>query len=216
MAGFDCEDYYVEHCFLVQVPRSVQSSVDVFEVFGHAPSSTEASWAPEVSLRAQIAKGKWDAISGEVRSEFNRRLRGERKKTGSWAQGNNGVQRLLGKELLVLVWAIEQEDVSVEHCEVALRNWLGLKPEERWWLYTMTAASTGLAHQAGMGWRDALRRALCFGTRQDLFSLATLTSRGRLPPRPNDGHKIVPDAQRRHFEFTALRNIGIAAREAFA
>src|SRR5438105_7002775 len=38
------------------------------------------------------------------------------------------------------------------------------EPEERWWLYTMTAAATGLAHQTGMGWRGALRQALCFGT----------------------------------------------------
>ena len=52
-----------------------------------------------------------------------------------------------------------------EEIAVAIRNWLGLKPEERWWLYTMTAAATGLAHQAGMGWRGALRQALCFGTR---------------------------------------------------
>jgi len=67
------------------------------------------------------------------------------------------VQRLLGKELLVLLWAIEQQNVSDEETAVAIRNWLGLKPEERWWLYTMTAAATGFAHQAGMGWRNALR-----------------------------------------------------------
>jgi Protein of unknown function (DUF3780) len=58
-----------------------------------------------------------------------------------------------------------------------------LKPEERWWLYTMTAAATGLAHQAGMGWRDALRRALCFGTRRDAFHLGAVAGRGSLEPR---------------------------------
>ena len=93
------------------------------------------------------------------------------------------MQRLFGKELLVLLWAIEQSDVSPEEIAVGIRNWLGLKPEERWWLYTMTAAATGLAHQAGMGWRDALRRALCFGTRRDAFHLGAVAGRGSLEPR---------------------------------
>ena len=66
---------------------------------------------------------------------------------------------------------------------VGIRNWLGLKPEERWWLYTMTAAATGLAHQIGMGWREALRRALCFGTRRDAFHLGAVAARGSLEPR---------------------------------
>ena len=83
----------------------------------------------------------------------------------------------------MLLWAIEQSDVSPEEIAVGIRNWLGLKPEERWWLYTMTAAATGLAHQVGRGWRDALRRALCFGTRQDAFHLGAVAGRGSLEPR---------------------------------
>jgi hypothetical protein len=34
-----------------------------------------------------------------------------------------------------------------------------------------------------MGWRDALRRALCFGTRRDTFHLGAVTGRGSLEPR---------------------------------
>jgi hypothetical protein len=37
----------------------------------------------------------------------------------------------------------------------ALRNWEALDPEERWWLYTMTVATTGQAMQKGLGWRKA-------------------------------------------------------------
>ncbi len=33
-------------------------------------------------------------------------------------------------------------------------------PEERWWLYTMTVATTGQAMQKGLGWRKALRAAI--------------------------------------------------------
>lgn len=207
MPGFDCADYYFEHCYLVSIPRGARDNVDVFEVYGRPPKPTEDSWSPEVTLRAQLPKTKWDAVSGEVRLEFNRRLKAERKKTGSWAQGPNGVQRLFGKELLVLVWAIEQDDISVEQCEVAIRNWLGLKPEERWWLYTMTAASTGMAHQAGLGWRAALAKALCFGTKRDVFSLGVLTGKGELPPRKNTGFKAEKDAERTRLEFAALKAI---------
>jgi hypothetical protein len=42
-----------------------------------------------------------------------------------------------------------------------VENWLGLKPEERWWLYTMTNAATGHALRGrNRGWRKALRFAL--------------------------------------------------------
>jgi hypothetical protein len=50
----------------------------------------------------------------------------------------------------------------------------------------MTAAATGLAHQQGMGWRGALRQALCFGTRLDAFHLGAVAGRGTLAPRANE------------------------------
>ena len=37
---------------------------------------------------------------------------------------------------------------------------LALAPEERWWLYTMTVATTGQAMRKGIGWRKALRAAI--------------------------------------------------------
>jgi hypothetical protein len=50
----------------------------------------------------------------------------------------------------------------------------------------MTAAATGLSHQQGMGWRGALRQALCFGTRLDAFHLGAVAGRGTLAPRANE------------------------------
>ncbi|MER9274171.1 DUF3780 domain-containing protein [Mesorhizobium sp. M0643] len=207
MSGFDCADHYLEHCYLVQVPRGPKDDVHVFEVFGRRPKETEESWGPEAIHRANVVKAKWDAISGEIRLEFNRRLKSERKKAGSWSLGNNAVQRLLGKELLVLVWAVEGEDISIEQCEVAIRNWIGFKPEERWWLYTMTAASTGYAHQTGLGWRGALAKALCFGTKQDVFSLGSMMGRGQLPPRRNDDFQSDRNSERTKLESAALKAI---------
>lgn len=214
MSGFDCKDYYREPSFLVTIPKTVREDVSIYEVFGRQPMPNESELAPETIRRAEIPKPKWDAISGELRLEFNRRLKADRRKTGTWSQGFNGVHRLLGKELLVLVWAIEPDDITIEQCEVAIRNWLGLKPEERWWLYTMTAAATGLASQLGIGWRGALTKALCFGTRNEVFNLKTLSDRGRLAPMPVNGG-IADKAERMKLELAALKSI-CSPRTAFA
>lgn len=196
-ANFDCADIYQEHAYLVRLTKGGDAKVQVSEVFGRAPTEREPQWAPEAILRCEAPRDVWDAASPEARAEFNRRLKAESKPAGRWGAEETAVQRLFGKELLVLLWAIELPDVKPEEVGVAVRNWLGLKPEERWWLYTMTAAGTGLAHQAGMGWRGALRQALCFGTRHDAFHLGAVTGRGTLEPRVNALY-VQPKRKARH------------------
>jgi Protein of unknown function (DUF3780) len=186
LANFDVADVYQEHGYLVRLTKGRAAKVQVFEVFGRPPTEQEPHLAPETVLRCETARDVWDVISPEARAEFNRRLKTEGKPVGRWGADETAVQRLFGKELLVLLWAVELPDVKPEEIAVAIRNWLGLKPEERWWLYTMTAAATGLAHQSGLGWRGALRQALCFGTRSDTFHLGTVTGRGTLEPKVNE------------------------------
>jgi Protein of unknown function (DUF3780) len=186
LANFDVADIYQEHAYLVRLTKGRDGKVQVFEVFGRPPTEREPQWAPETILRCEAARELWDVISPEARAEFNRHLRAEGKRAGRWGADETAVQRLFGKELLVLLWAVELPDVKPEEVAVAIRNWLGLKPEERWWLYTMTAAATGLAHQQGLGWRGALRHALCFGTRSDTFHLGAVAGRGTLEPKANE------------------------------
>jgi hypothetical protein len=185
VANFDCADIYQEHGYLVRLTRGRDAKAQVFEVFGRLPTEREPQWAPETIHRCEVTRDVWDGVSPEARAEFNRRLKQDDKPAGRWGADETQVQRLFGKELLVLLWAVESIDVRPEEIAVAIRNWLGLKPEERWWLYTMTAAATGLAHQTGMGWRGALRQALCFGTRADAFHLGAVAGRGTLEPRVN-------------------------------
>ena len=66
------------------------------------------------------------------------------------------VERLLGKQMVLLLWAIEDSDPSL--ISKAIKNWLGLSREERWWLFTMTNAVTGQADDK-RGWRKAIRYA---------------------------------------------------------
>jgi len=101
---------------------------------------------------------RWTAIRGEVQRAFNARLKAHDLKTSAWKLGENPVDRLLGKELYVLAWAVEH--MEMERIPVAVRNWLALRPEERWWLFGMAAISIGGINDGDKGWRLALRHAL--------------------------------------------------------
>jgi hypothetical protein len=152
------------HHFLVTIPASNREEVLISEHFtwdeiSAAMPPTFAVGEPEGKLRVLLPRAKWDAIADDVRVEFNRRLKRDGRKSGSWKTGTNPVSRLLGKELVLLAWAIEEADPALT--ATAIKNWLGLVPEERWWLYTMTSAATGHAIQGrNKGWRKAVRYAL--------------------------------------------------------
>jgi hypothetical protein len=129
-------------------------------------------------LRCVLPLPKWEAIAEAVKSEFNERLKSLGLPAGRWAKRQTPVSRLLGKELLLLAWAIEDADPAL--VPIAIANWRGLAPEERWWLFTMTNAATGHAlHGRGRGWRKAVRFALTENPaadarpvhRNDFFSL---------------------------------------------
>lgn len=152
------------HHFLVIIPKSKEQEVIVFERFDYDPDITLNALQHQVTgvgskARIILNHSKWKKIESDLRAEFNRRLKNMKGKPGSWHKGKNHIHRLFGKELLVLAWAIEDADPGT--IPLAIENWLGLRPEERWWLYTMTNAATGHAiRDRNKGWRKALRFAL--------------------------------------------------------
>ena len=109
-------------------------------------------------LRLQLSRHKWNLLSKDFTAEFNARLKEKKMSSGKFVVGGTPVERLFGKEMMVLLWGVENCDPS--NVPTAIRNWKGLMPEERWWLYTMTNASTG-GLKDKKGWRTALRYALC-------------------------------------------------------
>lgn len=144
------------HRFVVTIPKSVKDPVTVVEDYG--AQSALVSPGDRV-VRAVIERVRWDEISDAVRTEFNRRLKVRKMRTGRWTSGEVAVDRLLGKELVLLAWAIE--DAPIDKVPVALANWLGLSQEQRWSLYTLTAAATGDAiRHRGIGWRRAVMIAM--------------------------------------------------------
>lgn len=168
------------HHFNVIIPKSSVGKVQISEHLGLQAASAESA----VIDRVLLDRVRWTAIRSEVQRAFNARLAGHGLKPGAWKSGDNLVDRLLGKELCVLVWAVEQMDM--EKIPVAVRNWLALRPEERWWLFGMAAMSTGGVMDAGRGWRTALKHALGDVAQSDLLSpRARRSSRGADDIRPS-------------------------------
>lgn len=160
--GFGFDPERTSHYFSLHRPQGdgMVKVVERFDWSGEVPSEAEM---PNESkdLKVIIEARRFRDVADEVRAEFNRRLVAHAYPTGRWpAKGAIAVDRSLGKELIILLWAIE--DCDENEIPNAVRNWLGLSPEERWWLYTMTNAATGQA-LAGRrrGWRKAVRFALC-------------------------------------------------------
>ncbi len=159
--GFDPGEA-VSH-FVVHIPAAAQQPVEISEHRSWEPDriTIAAHYGEKADgqVRSRLDRAKWNAIADATRAEFNGRLKKEGKHSGRWKPGHNLVSRALGKELILLAWAIEDADPAL--IPTAIENWHGLTPEERWWFYTMTAAATGsYVSGRGRGWRKAVRYAL--------------------------------------------------------
>jgi hypothetical protein len=156
------------HGFLIHVPKGSGASdlVSISEHRGRDLDMIEVlnAESPQLNgaaLRVLIDRGRWLALAPGFWDEANRRLRANGLPVAKFQKNPTKpipVHPSLGKELCVLCWAVE--DAPPDEIPNALANWEALAPEERWWLYTMTVATTGHATQKGIGWRKALRAAL--------------------------------------------------------
>jgi hypothetical protein len=181
--GFGFQPERSQHHFMVTLPAGKEDNVFLSEHFHFDDSDARrelhlALGKEDDKLRCVLPLSKWQAIEEALKSEFNERLKSLGLATGRWGKRQTPVSRLLGKEMLLLAWAIEDADPAL--IPIAIANWRGLAPEERWWLFTMTNAATGHAlHGKGRGWRKAVRFALTENPaadakpvkREDFFSL---------------------------------------------
>jgi len=172
--GFGCPDTVDPHHMVVTVPRGRNDSARIVEHFGLRAGH---AGTPDTIERVELERTKWTAIADSVRRVFNERLKEKGISPGRWSLGDNKMERLLGKELCVLAWAIE--DAPLDLIPVAITNWSGLRPEERWWLFTMTAAATGGIDDGEIGWRKALRYALTENPVEAVTALHRRSKRAR-------------------------------------
>lgn len=157
---FGAPDTFGAHIFRVEIPPSRSASVLIVEDYGYR--GHEAG-IPRDEERVRLRRPIWSAISDIARREFNDRLKAAKVLTGRWHTGTNLVDRLLGKELCVLAWAAET--ANDDQIPVICSKWAALRPEERWWLFSMTVAEAGLPEDSQRGWRRALFAALSDGDR---------------------------------------------------
>jgi hypothetical protein len=142
------------HHFKIIIPRATNGKIQISEYLGLQATSDDFA----VIDRVLLERSRWVAVRDAVQRHFNARLKANKLKTSAWKIGENMVDRLLGKELCVLAWAIEA--MQMENIALAVRNWLALQPEERWWLFGITASNTGNLQDSHKGWRLALKHAL--------------------------------------------------------
>jgi len=166
------------HLFRVEIPASRDQSVVIVEDYGYRG---QEGGIPRDEERVVLKRPIWSDIADIARREFNDRLKSAKVLTGRWHTGTNLVDRLLGKELCVLAWAAET--ANAEQLPVICSKWAALRPEERWWLFAMTVAESGLPEDTQRGWRRALFHAMSDGEKsaprrkrrrpaeRDLFSL---------------------------------------------
>lgn len=155
---FGAPDEYGAHLFRVEIPPTRREPVRIIEDYGLKGGE---GGLPYEELRAVVERLLWSAIAEAARRDFNERLKVKKLPTSRWKIGINKVDRLLGKELCVLAWAAER--ATVEECPILCGKWGALRPEERWWLFAMTATEAGLADDSERGWRKALYFALAGG-----------------------------------------------------
>lgn len=167
------------HHFKVIIPRASAGKVQISEYLGLQALSDEFA----VIDRLLLKRPRWNTIRSEMQRAFNARLKEHQLKTATWKVGENLVDRLLGKELCVLAWAVES--MEMENIPVAVRNWLALRPEERWWLFGITAMSTGGIADGNKGWRLALRHALGDVAQNELMRPRALKRKQRDDDRPS-------------------------------
>jgi hypothetical protein len=161
--GFIPDD--ARHGFVLHLPTSQARTAEVmvaeyrdFAITGDTIRSAPATHA-DPSVRVILRRAQWDLIADAFWQDAARRLRGAGIEAARLPKrGDVPIHPSIGKELCLLAWAIEDADSAV--VPEAIRNWEALAPAERWWLFTMTVASTGQALQRNVGWRKAVRFAL--------------------------------------------------------
>jgi hypothetical protein len=155
---FGAPDNFGAHVFRVEISASKTEPIRIVEDFGYRGFE---SGIPRDEERVILPRSTWAGIADISRREFNDRLKVAKITTGRWHTGTNLIDRLLGKELCVLAWAAET--ANDDQIPVIASRWAALRPEERWWLFSMTVAESGLPEDTQRGWRRALFLALSDG-----------------------------------------------------
>ena len=156
--GFGAPSEFGAHVFRVEIPSGTSEAIRIIEDFGLKGGE---QGLPYEEVRVSLPRTIWSAINDVARRDFNERLKTKKLPSARWMVGKNLMDRLLGKELCVLGWAAERAEPG--EIPVICSQWGALRPEERWWLFSMTVVQGGREGDKDRGWRKALYYALSDG-----------------------------------------------------
>lgn len=152
--------------------------------------------APPPALKAVLDGARWSALASRVADTFNERLRADKRPAAEWKPRVTRLAPHFGKELVLLIWAAEEATITDIQGNI-LGNWLGLAPEERWWLYTtINATSNHPLYDKNRGWRRAIKIAF---SENPVEAPAALDREIPTPPTPKrrqrarKGEKVVQE-----------------------
>jgi len=200
--GFGFDPAQSPHHFLVDV-RNDAGDVTISECFVWGDSQDGDSQGGDIDVPAPSAKAtldayRWARIAPVVSEAFNARLRLAGMRTASFS-AHPPLAPHLGKELTLLAWAVEDADPTLLPAMIA--NWVGLAPEERWWLYTTINATSGHPeHGRDRGWRKAIKIAFAENPTSGAPPSVLLTTPPMVEPthttrRGRKGKTISPDTK---------------------
>lgn len=150
---FGLLQYRGEHYFKVVIGQEVR----IYEVFINYDFSRDREELVEQE-KACITLFQFEQIAPTLTFKFNNQLKEQGLSTSHFVKGDNYLQKLYGKQLLLLVWAIEDTENPLE-IKSAILNWNGFSQEEQWWLFTTINAASGKVDDR-YGWRLAIKQAL--------------------------------------------------------
>lgn len=157
--GFGAIDEFGAHIFKVDIPNDQKSDVLIIEDYGLRGGD---NGVPLREDRVALPRRFWSAIAETARKDFAARLKARKLTSSRWTTGVNKVDRMLGKELCILAWAVEHAK-NVDECKAIAARWAAFRPEERWWLFSQVSADAGLTEDTERGWRKALYYAMSDG-----------------------------------------------------
>lgn len=167
--GFGVPNTIAPHHFLVKIPKERAEPVTFWEEFG-----AEGIASGERKLcRVMIPRATWRAVAEPAKQYLNRRLREKGLKASRFATGDTPVDRLLGREIAVLGWAIEGLDP--ERAALAAAKWATYRPEELWWIFAQVDREGGEFDGPKVGWRIALPH---------IFTGVGISETGKRKPKP--------------------------------
>jgi len=151
--GFGFNPDETEHHFYMVI---TPDEVEVYERF-YWEDGEQVKDLQDKNLILKMEKGKFNKVKSTLKKYMNEEMVKRGDKKGDLKDGAFPIERLLGKEIMVLLWGIEEINTSL--IDAAVKSWAGFSNMDLWWIFTRTNAANGY-YKNRMGWRKSIKYML--------------------------------------------------------